>query len=99
MGRKVHRPKRRQGLHESVRKGKGAATCRRKEIYHLPLRATLCLMLSIIKLFGLDLPVIDYSQLSRRCALLEVALPRHQTNNPLHMVVDSTGVKVFGEEE
>ena len=56
-------------------------------------------MLSIIKLFGLDLPVIDYSQLSRRCALLEVALPRHQTNNPLHMVVDSTGVKVFGEEE
>jgi IS5 family transposase len=70
-----------------------------KEVYHLPLRATQGLMRSIIKLLGLDLPVLDYSQLSRRCALLEVALPRHQTNEPLHVVVDSTGVKVFGEGE
>lgn len=70
-----------------------------KEVYHLPLRATQGLMLSIMKLLGLDLPVIDYSQLSRRCATLEVALPRRQKNEPLHMVIDSTGVKVFGEGE
>jgi Transposase DDE domain. len=70
-----------------------------KEVYHLPLRATQGLMLSITKLLGLDLPVMDYSQLSRRCATLEVVLPRRQKNEPLHMVVDSTGVKVFGEGE
>ena len=70
-----------------------------KEVYHLPLRATQGLMLSIRQLLDLDLPVLDYSQLSRRCALLEVALPRHQPSEPLHMVVDSTGVKVFGEGE
>src|SRR5438128_2471425 len=70
-----------------------------KEVYHLPLRATQGLMQSIMKLLGLDLPVIDYSQLSRRCATLEVVLPRRQKNEPLHMVVDSTGVKVFGEGE
>ena len=70
-----------------------------KEVYHLPLRATQGLMRSIMQLLGLDLPVMDYSQLSRRCALLEVVLPRHQNNEPLHMVVDSTGVKVFGEGE
>jgi hypothetical protein len=70
-----------------------------KEVYHLPLRATKGLMQSVIKLLGLDLPVMDYSQLSRRCAVLEVVLPRRRNNEPLHMVVDSTGVKVFGEGE
>lgn len=70
-----------------------------KEVYQLPLRATQGLMLSITRLLALDLPVMDYSQLSRRCATLEVVLPRRQKNEPLHMVVDSTGVKVFGEGE
>lgn len=70
-----------------------------KEVYHLPLRATQGLMGSMMKLLGLDLPVIHYSQLSRRCALLEVALPRRKKDEALHMVVDSTGVKVFGEGE
>lgn len=70
-----------------------------KEVYHLPLRATRGLTLSIMQLLGLDLPVMSYSQLSRRCAVLEVALPRRQKHEALHMVVDSTGVKVFGEGE
>lgn len=70
-----------------------------KEVYHLPLRATIGLTLSIIQMLGLDLPVMSYSQLSRRCAVLEVALPRRAKNEPMHLVVDSTGVKVFGEGE
>ena len=70
-----------------------------KEVYHLPLRATQGLMGSILALLGLDLPVLSYSQLSRRCATLEVSLPRRQPDEPLHVVVDSTGVKVFGEGE
>ena len=70
-----------------------------KEVYHLPLRATQGLMGSLMRLLGLDLPVMHYSQLSRRCATLEVALPRRAKSESLHMVVDSTGVKVFGEGE
>jgi hypothetical protein len=70
-----------------------------KEVYHLPLRATQGLMSSLMRLLGLHLPVMHYSQLSRRCAVLEVALPRRQKGEPLHMVVDSTGVKLFGEGE
>jgi hypothetical protein len=70
-----------------------------KEVYHLPLRATQGLTESLMKLLGLDLPVMTYSQLSRRCAVLEVSLPRRKKPEPLHMVVDSTGVKVFGEGE
>jgi len=70
-----------------------------KEVYHLPLRATIGLTISTMQLLGLDLPIMSYSQLSRRCATLEVSLPRRQKNEPLHIVVDSTGVKVFGEGE
>jgi len=70
-----------------------------KEVYHLPLRATIGLTRSIMHLLGLELPVMSYSQLSRRCAMLEVTLPRRKKSGALHMVVDSTGVKVFGEGE
>jgi IS5 family transposase len=70
-----------------------------KEVYHLPLRATPGLAESLMKLLGLDLPVMTYSQLSRRCAVLEVSLPRRKKHEALHRVVDSTGVKVFGEGE
>jgi Transposase DDE domain len=70
-----------------------------KEVYHLLLRATQGLTLSVMKLLGADLPAPDYSTLSRRCAALEVVLPRRKKNEPLHLVVDSTAVKVFGEGE
>lgn len=70
-----------------------------KEVYHLSLRATKGLRGSMLQLLNLDLPVLHYSQLSRRCALLEVSLPRRQKPEPLHLVVDSTGVKIFGEGE
>ncbi len=70
-----------------------------EEVYHLPLRATQGLMLSVVKLLGLDLTVPDYTTLCRRRKTLEVVLPRRQKSEPLHMVVDSTGVKVYGEGE
>jgi IS5 family transposase len=70
-----------------------------QEVYHLPLRATQGLMLSIVKLLGLDLAVPDYTILCRRRKTLDVALPRRKKNEPVHMVVDSTGIKIFGEGE
>lgn len=70
-----------------------------QEVYHLPLRPTQGLMQSIVKLMGLDLTVADYTLLCRRRKRLDVALPRRKNNEPLHMVVDSTGIKIFGEGE
>jgi IS5 family transposase len=70
-----------------------------EEVYHLPLRATQGLMLSVIKLLGIKLAVPDYTTLCRRRRSLEVALPRRKKQEPLHMVVDSTGIKVYGEGE
>jgi IS5 family transposase len=70
-----------------------------QEIYHLGLRQTEGLMASIGELLHLEVAIPDYSTLSRRRATLEIALPRTRRTEALHVVVDSTGVKVFGEGE
>jgi hypothetical protein len=69
-----------------------------REVYHLPLRATQGLVRSVLRLLGADLPAPHYSTLSRRAASLEVKLER-LTHGPLHLAVDSTGVKLYGEGE
>lgn len=74
-----------------------------KVVYRLPLRATQGLLGSILCLMGAThLPVPDYSTLSRRQKTLKVALPRQLQARPgqaLHLVVDSTGCKIYGEGE
>jgi hypothetical protein len=70
-----------------------------EEVYRLPLRATQGLTRSIIKLLGVELSVPCYTTLCRRRRALEIALPRCQKSDPLHIVVDSTGIKVYGEGE
>jgi IS5 family transposase len=70
-----------------------------QEVYHLPLRQTEGLMISIVELLKLELPVPDYSTLSRRRASLQLEPPRARRDEALHVVVDSTGIKVFGEGE
>ncbi len=70
-----------------------------EEIYHLPLRATEGLLSSVVKLLGVGLAVPDHTTLSRRRQVLAVSLPRRRKNEPLHVVVDSTGIKVYGEGE
>ena len=69
-----------------------------REVYHLPLRASQGLVSSMLRLLGADLPTPHYSTLSRRAASLDVRLPR-RTKGPLHLAIDSTGVKVYGEGE
>jgi hypothetical protein len=70
-----------------------------KAVYHLPLRATEGFLASILDLLGVDLPVPDYTTLSRRQRTLEVCLPKAAKAGALHMVVDATGVKIYGEGE
>lgn len=70
-----------------------------EEVYGLPLRATEGLTRSIIKLLGVELRVPCYTTLCRRRRSLEVALPRRKKTAPVHLVVDSTGVKIYGEGE
>lgn len=70
-----------------------------KNVYHLPQRSTYGLVCSLIQLMDLDLPVPHPTILSRRASRLDVALPRVKKDEPLHVLVDATGLKVFGEGE
>jgi IS5 family transposase len=69
-----------------------------RSVYHLPLRATEGFARSILGLMGLDVAVPDYSTLCRRAKTLQITLPK-KTEGPLHLVLDSTGLKVYGEGE
>ncbi len=67
-------------------------------VFGLRLRQSEGLMLSLLDLMGLDLPVPDHTTLSRRAQTWEPSAgwQRHPEDGPLHVLVDSTGLKVFG---
>ena len=68
--------------------------------YRLGLRQMQGLMGSIGTLMGLDIRVPDYSTLSRRANGLSIAQAMRQAGSvAVHPVVDSTGLKIFGEGE
>ncbi|XHO07532.1 IS5 family transposase IS1420 (plasmid) [Ralstonia syzygii] len=70
-----------------------------KQVFRLPLRALQGFAMSLHKLAFANLPVPNDTTLSRRAQDLEVVLPALRTGQSLHLVVDSTGLKVFGEGE
>ncbi len=53
----------------------------------------------MFELMDIELPVPDHRTLSRRLGHLSVALPVMPKEGARHVVVDSTGVKVYGEGE
>ncbi|MEP7188939.1 MAG: IS5 family transposase [Roseiflexaceae bacterium] len=70
-----------------------------KAVFSLPLRQTQGFAQSVLQLMATNLPIPSYSTLSRRAEGLAVALPRRSKNEPLHVVIDSTGLKIYGEGE
>ena len=69
-----------------------------KAVYHLPLRATEGFAQSLCHLLKVEVPVPDYTTLCRRAKTLPVTLPT-TAHSPIHAVLDSTGLKIFGEGE
>jgi len=71
-----------------------------RAVFRLALRQTEGLIGSIIGLLGLALAVPDHSTLSRRAATLAVPRPRpRRDGEPIHLLVDSTGLKLCGAGE
>ena len=71
-----------------------------RAVFRLALRQTEGLIGSIIGLLGLALTVPDHSTLSRRAATLKVPCPTpRRDGEPLHLLVDSTGLKLCGAGE
>jgi len=71
-----------------------------KSVYRLPLRALEGFLQSLISLLGICLPVPCYSQICRRAVELGQSIKRLSSKrNITDIVIDSTGLKVFGEGE
>ena len=68
-------------------------------LFNLPLRQTQGFVDSLLSLMGWALSAPNYSTLSHRQAHLAVDLPVKPSEQPIHLVVDSTGLKVYGESE
>lgn len=70
-----------------------------KAVFRLALRQTQGFATSIFALLGVRLPLPTYSTLSRRA--VTVVLPKLRTTKAthLHLVMDASGLKVYGEGE
>lgn len=70
-----------------------------RSLFRLPLRSTQGFLEGLTRLMKLDLKVPHYSQLSRRAGGLNVQLTQNRKAGKLDLVLDSTGLKVYGEGE
>jgi hypothetical protein len=70
-----------------------------KAVFSLTYRSVEGFGRSLMQMMGVDLPIPDHTSLSRRAKKLTVVIPCRTHADPLHIVVDSTGVKVCGEGE
>jgi hypothetical protein len=70
-----------------------------KGLFQLPLRQMTGLAQSLLRLAGLDWPVPDYTTLCRRQKSLSVDLGGRPSAGGLHLLVDSTGIKMIGDGE
>ncbi len=70
-----------------------------KVLFGMALRQTTGFVESLLRLIGLDWEVSDFSTLSRRQKTLKVNIPYRCSQGALHLLIDSTGIKVEGEGE
>ena len=64
-------------------------------VFHLPLRQTEGFLRSLAELLDLDLPIPDHTTLSRRLKKLDNhRFQRPVTAGPIHLLIDSTGLRV-----
>jgi IS5 family transposase len=69
-----------------------------KEVFHLTNRSVEGFVRSLFEMLNIHLPIPDHSTLSKRGKTLNVKLPRNPSER-LNLVLDSTGLKIYGEGE
>ena len=65
-------------------------------VLRLPLRQTETFVRSFVDLMGCDLPVLDHTTLRRR-RTVDVVVETSTNKRPADIVLDSTGLKFFGD--
>ena len=68
-------------------------------VFHLALRQAGAFAGSVFRLLGLDLCVPDHTTLSRRSSSFAGRRPSAISHGVRHLIVDSTGLKLFGQGE
>ncbi|RYJ02500.1 MAG: IS5 family transposase [Acetobacteraceae bacterium] len=68
-------------------------------VFHLALRQAEGFATSVLRLLGQTLRVPDHTTLSRRSRSFAGRQPKIVPRGPLHLVIDSTGLKLFGQGE
>jgi transposase len=68
-------------------------------VFNLPLRQAEGFLRSVLSLMAVDLESPDHTTLSRRSQGLNVQLDRVAGDNPIHLIVDRTGLSIVGEGE
>jgi hypothetical protein len=64
--------------------------------FKLPLRQTEGLLASVLTLMDLTISAPDHTTVSRRATTLPVIQPAQVPHGPLHVLIDSTGLQVYG---
>jgi hypothetical protein len=70
-----------------------------RAVFGLTLRQTQGFLHDLTRLLGLEITVPHYSTFSRRAATLTVPKLMRPSGSPVHLAVDATGLKVYGEGE
>ena len=70
-----------------------------RTVFHLALRQTEGFVASLIVLMDLSLKTPDHTTLSRRNRDVEVTWLARGHDGPLHLVIDSSGLKILGDGE
>lgn len=68
-------------------------------VFKQPLRQTEGFLQSLISLMDLDIKAPDHTTLSRRSKTLQVASIERRSGDPVTVVVDSSGLKIYGQGE
>jgi transposase len=68
-------------------------------VFHQPFRQTEGLLRSIADVLEIDIAIPDHTTLSRRSGGLTILPKRINRAEPLHLLIDSTGLKIYGEGE
>jgi hypothetical protein len=70
-----------------------------REFFRLPYRQTEGLGRALVRMMGVEVAIPSYTLLAKRAGKVKVEITVTPANRPIDIVVDSTGLKVFGEGE
>jgi hypothetical protein len=68
-----------------------------RELFRLPYRGTEGFGRWVFGIMQLDLPIPGYTALCKRAKQLDIDIAIRKTKGAIHVIVDSTGLKVYGE--